>query len=84
MLEFFGGGADSAAVVGGGRGPERCIWGAGVDATRVADGDVAVDLAVNQKDRDRGGGYGILRRDIFHFEVILQARSQEGYFHQRS
>jgi hypothetical protein len=38
-------------------------------------------LAVNQENRDRRSGYGIFRRDIFHSQVILQARAEEGDFY---
>ena len=31
-VEFFGGSAEGAAVVGGGDFPQNCVWGAGVDA----------------------------------------------------
>lgn len=44
--------ADGAAVIGVGDFPEDCSWIAGVDAAGVAEWDVAVDLAVNKKDRD--------------------------------
>lgn len=84
MFEFFGSGADGAAVVGSGDLPQDCVWGAGVDQLRVTDRYVAVDFAMNQQDRDCAGGHGILRRDIFHFEVILQASAEEGNFHERS
>jgi hypothetical protein len=47
-FEFLGSGVEGAAVVGLGDFPQDCVWGAGVDALRVTDGDVAVDLAVNQ------------------------------------
>ncbi len=54
MLEFFGGGAECAAVVGGGDLPELGVGGVGVDEEGMAERNVAVELAVNQENRDRG------------------------------
>lgn len=48
-LEFFWGRADRAAVIGGGDFPELCSGRVDMDQARVPDGNVAVDLAVNQK-----------------------------------
>ena len=52
----------------------------GVDDLRMAHGNVAIDLAVNQENRDRRGGDGIFRGNILHVEVILQAGAEEGDF----
>lgn len=46
-LEFLWRGADGAAVVGVGNLPDLRAWSAGANEARVANGDVAVDLAVN-------------------------------------
>ena len=72
------GGAEGAAVVGGGDLPEAGLGGVGVNDLRMAEGDVAVDFTVNQKNRDLGGGGGIFWRDILHVEVVLQASPEEG------
>ena len=80
VLEFFRGDADGAAVVGGRDFPQDYVWGAGMDSFRVADGDVAVDLAVDQEDWDCRCGCGILGRDVVHVEVILQTHAEEGDF----
>ena len=76
----MGGGAEGAAVVGGGDFPELGVWVAGVDAAGVADGDVAVGLAVDEEDWDGGRGYGIFGGDFLHVEVVLQAGAEEGDF----
>src|SRR5580693_6851781 len=62
MLEFFGSCAESAAVVGGGNLPELGVGSVGVDAEGVAKGNVAVELAMNQKNRCRGCRCGIFWR----------------------
>jgi hypothetical protein len=71
-------------MVGGGDFPELGVWVTGADAAGVADGDVAVDLAVNEKDRDRRCGDGLFRRDFLHVEVIFPVRAEEGDFDQRT
>lgn len=52
MFELLRVCTDRSAVIGVGNFPENCIGIAGVDALRVAKGNVAVDLAVNEEDRD--------------------------------
>ena len=47
LLKFLGGGAEGAAVVGSGDFPELGVGIMGVNVARVADGDVAVDVAVD-------------------------------------
>ncbi len=47
VFEFFGGGAEGAAVVGGGDWPEFCVGGVGVDDLRMAKGDVAIHFAMD-------------------------------------
>ena len=49
LFEFLGSCADGPAVIGTGNFPESMRI-AVLDAAGVADGDVAVDLSVNQKD----------------------------------
>jgi hypothetical protein len=81
VFEFFWGLADGAAVVGSGDFPEL---GAGIGCVNgfgVTDGDIAVDLAVDQKNWNFGGGYGVLWRDLLHIEIVLPTRTQEGHFH---
>ena len=83
-LEFFRGRAKGAAVVGGWDFPELSARIAGVDTAGMADGDVAVDLAVDEEDWDGGRGYGIFGRDFLHVEVVLPAGAEEGDFNQRT
>lgn len=64
--------------------PQFGGWGAGVNALRVAQWNVVIDLAVNQKRRNRCIGGGVLWRNFFHVEVILQARAKECDFHERA
>jgi hypothetical protein len=45
--ELFWGSADGPAVIGVGDFPENCVRISCVDAARVAERDVAVNLAVN-------------------------------------
>jgi len=80
VLEFFRGGTDCAAMVGGRHFPQDCVWGVGMDSFRMANWDVAIDLAVDQEDWDGRCGCGIFGRDVLHVEVILQARAEEGDF----
>ena len=80
MFELFRACAEGAAVVGSWDFPQDCIWGVGVVSLRVADGDVAVDLAVDQEDWDCRCGGGIFGRDVVQVEVILQAHAEEGDF----
>jgi hypothetical protein len=54
-FEFLGDGAEGAAVVGAADLPELCVGGACVNALRVTHGNVAIDLAVNQENRDLRG-----------------------------
>ncbi len=80
LLEFLWGGADGAAVVGGADFPELGVGIARVDEAGVADWDVAVDLAVDEKDGGRRCGDGIFRRNLLHVEVVFQAGAEEGDF----
>ena len=69
-------------MVGVGDLPELGVWISRVDDLRMAHGNVAVDLAVNQENRDRRGCDGIFGRNILHAEVVLQAGAEEGDFDQ--
>ena len=56
-LEFLRARAEGPAVVGAGDLPQGSVWGTGVNTLGVTNGDVAIDLAVNQQDRDFSGRY---------------------------
>ena len=73
-------GADRAAVVGGRDFPELGVGIMHVNQARVTDWDVAVDLAVNQKNRDCGDCDGVFRRNLLHVEMIFPACAEEGDF----
>jgi len=75
VLEFFRGAADCAAMVGIGDFPQLRAWCCGVDEAGVTDGDVAVDLAVDQEDWNMCRGCGILGRDFGHIKAVLPARA---------
>ena len=80
LFEFLWGGAYCSAVVGVGDFPQNYFWIAGLDLARVANGYVAVDLAVNQEDWDLCGCYGIFWRDLLHIEMVLGADVEERKF----
>ena len=84
VFEFLGSGAHSSAVVGVWYFPELHVRITGVDEAGVADGDVAVDLAVNEKDRNAGRRYGIFWRNIIHVQVVLPARAEKGGLDERT
>jgi hypothetical protein len=79
-LEFFGCRAEGAAVIGSGNLPENCARIASCEAEGVAKGNVAIHLAVNEKNGNVGGSEGIFGRDLLHVEVILQADVEESEF----
>jgi hypothetical protein len=81
LFEFFWGCAYGSTVIGVGDFPENYFGIAGLDALRMTWGDVAVDLAVDQKDWNSGGSYRIFRRDLLHVEVVLPADVEEGEFY---
>lgn len=81
MRELFWSSVDCAAVTGVGDLPENCIEVAGMNAPGVAEGNVAIDLAVNEKDRDLGSCDRIFWRNLLHVEVILQAHIDECEFY---
>lgn len=72
-FEFLWSCADGSAVIGVGNFPEYCVAIAGLDAARVADGYVAVDLAMNQEDWDSRGCNGIFWRNLLHIEPVLRS-----------
>ena len=76
-FEFLRGSAVSAAVVGVGDFPELSVGIARVDQLRMTDWNVAVDLAVNQENRNVCPGDGIFGRDFLHVEAVLKAGAQE-------
>ena len=60
LTEEFGIFADSSAVVRVGYFPQSDTCIAGSDQSGMAHRDVAVDLSVNQKDRNPGRGHDVL------------------------
>jgi len=70
--------AYGSAVVGAGDFPENHIGVAGLDAVGMAKGNIAVDLAVDQKDRNSSGCDRSFGRDLLHVEAIFPASVQEG------
>ena len=69
-------------MIGVGDFPKNYVAIAGLDAAGMAEGDVAVDLAVNQKDRHSGGCDRIFRRDLLHVEAVFPASVEEGEFYE--
>ena len=56
------------------------MWIAGFDSQRVAEGNVAVDLTVNEQDGNFGGGNDIFWRDLLHVDAIFPAGIEEREF----
>ena len=83
-LEFLRGGAYGSAVVGAGNFPELCVGSTGVNGFGVADGNVAVDLAVDEKNRNSCRCDGVLGRKCRQVEVVLPTRSKKRDFDQRA
>lgn len=83
-IELLGSGGDGTAVFGAGDFPKLDSGIARMDLAGVADGDVAVELAVDYQNRDLGRGYRIFGRDLIHVEVVLRAGAPERNFHQRT
>ena len=77
LFEFLRGGVVGGAVVGCGDFPELSIGGECLNSARVADWNVAVDIAVNEKDWNAGRGGGIFGRDLIHVEVIFPAGAKK-------
>jgi hypothetical protein len=84
VLKFFWSGVECATVVGSGDFPELSVGGEGVNSARVADWNIAVDLAVDEKDWDAGRGGGIFGRDLIHVEVVFPTGAEEGDFDERT
>jgi len=78
------GGADGAAVVGGRDFPKLSVRISGVNDAGMAARNVAVNLAVDEQNRDRGCGHGVFRGNVFHVEVVLQAGAKECGFDERA
>ena len=77
VFEFLWRCADGSAVIGVWDFPQHCVAIAGLDAVRVAERNVAIDLTVNQKDWDSRGRDGIFGRDLLHVETILRPNVEE-------
>ena len=56
------------------------VWVSGMYEARVANRNVAVDLAMNQENGNICYGCGIFRGDFVHVEVVFQACAKEGDF----
>ena len=67
-------------LVGGRDFPELRVRIARVNEAGVAHGDVAVDLAVDEENRDGRRSDGIFRRNFLQVEVVFPAHAQEGDF----
>ena len=72
--------AYGSAVIGVGDFPENYFRIASLNAAGVAQGNVAIDLAVNQKNRDSRGCDRVFWRDLLHVEAVLPARVEESEF----
>src|SRR5882762_8693177 len=83
-FEFLRSCADGSAVIGVGNFPEYRVAIAGLDAARVADGYVSVDLAMNQEDGDSRGCDGIFWRNLLHIEPVLRSDVEESEFDDRA
>jgi hypothetical protein len=68
------------AVAGCGDFPQGNVGIAGLDTMRVADRNVAVDLAVNQGNWNRGCCYRIFWGDLLHAESVLPSDVEESEF----
>jgi hypothetical protein len=80
LVELLGSCAYGSAVLGVGDFPENYVRIAGLDATGMARRNVAVDLAMNQKDWNSGSCDRIFWRDLLHVEAVLPARVEESEF----
>jgi len=80
LFKFSWSCADGAAVIGVGDLPENRVRIAGVDLAGVAEGNVAVDLAVDEKNWNSRGGDGVLGRDWPHVQVMFPADIEEREF----
>lgn len=71
-------------MVGAGDFPELCVGGVGVDGFGVANGNVAVDLAVDQENWNSCRLRGIFGGDSGHVEVVLPTRAEKRNLDQRA
>ena len=71
-------------MVGVGDFPELRVGIAGVDDLRMTGWNVAIDLAVNQENRDCCSCGGILWGNLLHVQVVLPTRAEEGDFYERA
>src|SRR5579859_5967936 len=63
--------------------PEHGTRITSVDADRMSDGYVAVNLTVNQQNRNAGPPHRIFRRNLLHVESILPMSTHKCDFHKR-
>jgi len=84
LFEFLGSCADGAAVIGIGDFPQDSVRIASLNTAGVAWADVAVDVAVDEEDRNFRRGDRIFRRDLPHVEVILPSGVEESEFNDRA
>lgn len=84
LVKFCRSCAYGSTVVGVRDVPENYILVAGLNAARVARRNVAVDLAVNQKNRNLRSCDRIFWRDLLHVEVVLETDVEESKLDDRS
>ena len=82
--ELFRGGANGAAVIRVVNLPESYPRVTDLNVSGVSEGDVAIDLAVDQKDRDSSRGDCIFWRDLLHVEPVLPACIEKSKFDNRT
>ena len=82
--ELFRGGANGAAVIRIVNLPENYPRVTDLNVTGVSEGDVAIDLAVDQKDRDSSRGDRIFWGDLLHVEPVLPACIEKSKFDNRT
>ena len=83
-VEPLWGGANGAAVIRVVNLPENYPRVTDLNATGVSEGDVAIDLAVDQKDRDSSRGDCIFWGDLLHVEPVLPVCIEKGEFDNRT
>jgi hypothetical protein len=71
-------------VIGVGDIPQNDIPIASLYAVGMADWNVAVDVAVQQEDRNPRGGYRVFWRNLLHIEAVFDAGGEEGKFNDRA
>src|ERR1700722_12066517 len=82
--ELFRGGANGAAVIRVVNLPENCPRVMDLNVTGVSEGDVAIDLAVDQKDRDSSRGDCIFWGDLQHVEPVPPPCIEKSEFDNRT